>query len=158
MKKVFLAMVCMASLVMMTACGGGNNNAKKEASDILEDAKEMVQKSEVVSSDWPENEYTKLIPKPENITITGNQEVDNMYYIGHRIVIKNFSKEDCKAYIEKLKAAGFTKPIAGMKDVITNDKETMFSFDALNADGVHASVSIMGSNGMISITKNKNQE
>ena len=27
-----------------------------------------------------------------------------------------------------------------MKDVITNDKETMFSFDALNADGVHASV------------------
>ena len=47
---------------------------------------------------------------------------------------------------------------AGMKDVITNDKETMFSFDALNADGVHASVGIMGSNGMISITKNKNQE
>ena len=90
MKKVFLSMVCLASLVMMTACGGGNNNAKKEASDILEDAKEMVQKSEVVSSDWPENEYTKLIPKPENITITGNQEVDNMYYIGHRIVIKNF--------------------------------------------------------------------
>ena len=49
-------------------------------------------------------------------------------------------------------------PLAGMKDVITNDKETMFSFDALNADGVHASVSIMGSNGMISITKKKNQE
>jgi len=31
MKKVFLSMVCMASLVMMTACGGGN--AKKESSE-----------------------------------------------------------------------------------------------------------------------------
>lgn len=158
MKKVFITMMCMASLVIMTACGGGNNNAQTEASDILEDAQEMVQKSEVVSSEWPENEYTNLIPKPENITITGNQKVDNMYYIGHRIIIKDFSKEDCKAYIEKLKAAGFTNPIAGMKDVITNDKETIFSFDALNADGVHASVGIMGSNGTIEITKKKNQE
>lgn len=151
-------MVCLASLVIMTACGGGNNNAKKEASDILEDAKEMVQKSEVVSSDWPENEFTKLVPKPENVKIMGNKKVDNAYYIGHSVVVKGWSKENCKAYVEKLKAAGFTKPIAGMKDVITNDKETMFSFDALNADGVHASVGIMGSNGMIEITKKKNQE
>ncbi len=147
----------MASLVIMTACGG-ENNAKKEASDILEDAQEMVQESEVVSSEWPENEFTNLIPKPNNITITGNKPIDNMYYIGHTIVVKDWSIEDCKAYIEKLKAAGFTKPIAGMKDVITNDKETIYSFDALNADGVHASVGIMGSNGTIDITKNKNQE
>ena len=158
MKRVFLALMCMASLVIMTACGGGNNNAKKEASDILDDAKEMVEKSEVVSSDWPENEYTKLIPKPENVKISGNKKVDNAYYIGHTIVVENWSKEDCKAYIEKLKAAGFTKPLAGMKDVITNDKETMYSFDALNADGVHASVGIMGKNGTINIKKNKSQE
>ena len=157
MKKVFLSMVCMASLVLMTACGG-ENNAKKEASDILEDAQEMVQESEVVSSEWPENEFTNLIPKPDNITITGNKPIDNMYYIGHTIVVKDWSREDCKAYIEKLKADGFTKPIAGMKDVITNDKETIYSFDALNADGVHASVGIMGSNGTINITKKKNQE
>lgn len=109
MRKVFLALMCMASLVIMTACGGGNNNAKKEASDILDDAKEMVEKSEVVSSDWPENEFTKLIPKPENVKISGNKKVDNAYYIGHTIVVENWSKEDCKAYIEKLKAAGFTK-------------------------------------------------
>ena len=31
MKKVFLSMVCMANLVLMTACGGGNNNAIKTA-------------------------------------------------------------------------------------------------------------------------------
>ena len=31
MKKVFLSMVCMASLVIMTACGGGN--AKKDGSE-----------------------------------------------------------------------------------------------------------------------------
>ena len=157
MKKVFISMLCMASLVIMTACGG-ENNAKKEASDILEDAQEMVQESEVVSSEWPENEFTILIPKPDNITITGNKPIDNMYYIGHTIVVKDWSREDCKAYIEKLKAVGFTKPIAGMKDVITNDKETIYSFDALNADGVHASVGIMGSNGTIDITKKKNQE
>ena len=158
MKKVFVALMCMASLVIMTACGGGNSNAKKEASDILDDAKEMVQKSEVVSSDWPENEFTKLVPKPENVKITGNKKVDNAYYIGHSVVVKGWSKEDCKAYVEKLKAAGFTKPLAGMKDVITNDKETMFSFDALNADGVHASAAVMGENGTINIQKKKSQE
>ena len=158
MRKEFLALMCMASLVIMTACGGGNNNAKKEASDILDDAKEMVKKSEVVSSDWPENEFTKLVPKPENVKIMGNKKVDNAYYIGHSVVVKGWSKEDCKAYVEKLKAAGFTKPLAGMKDVITNDKETMFSFDALNADGVHASAAVMGENGTINIQKNKSQE
>ena len=156
MKKVFLALMCIASLVIMTACGGGN--AKKDGSDILEDAEKMVQKSEVVSSDWPENEFTKLVPKPENVKIMGNKKVDNAYYIGHSVVVKGWSKEDCKAYVEKLKAAGFTKPLAGMKDVITNDKETMFSFDALNADGVHASAAVMGENGTINIQKNKSQE
>ena len=32
MKRAFLSMVCMVSLVMMTACGGGGN-AKKDGSE-----------------------------------------------------------------------------------------------------------------------------
>ncbi|MBR4044847.1 MAG: hypothetical protein IKJ10_09455, partial [Bacteroidaceae bacterium] len=49
MKKVFLSMVCMASLVLMTACGGGGakkegsegtTEVKKEAKATLDDLKE----------------------------------------------------------------------------------------------------------------------
>lgn len=153
MKKTILALACMAAVTMFAACGGGN--AKKEADGILKEAQEKVKAREVVSSEWPKNEFTKLIPEPENVTITGNEKVDNMYYLGHRIVVKDWSKEDCKAYIEKLKAAGFTKPLVGMEDVITSDTDKMYSFDATNADGVHASVGIMGSNGSIDITTKK---
>ena len=154
MRKVCLAMMCISSLVITVACGG-NNSVKKEPSDILENAKDLVTENETVSSEWPDNEFTGLVPKPDNVTITGNKKVDNAYYTGHTVVVKDWSKEDCMAYAEKLKAAGFTKPLAGMKDVVTNDKGTMYSFDALNADGVHASVGVMGNNGTINITKNK---
>lgn len=42
MKKVFLAMICMASLVIMTACGGGG--AKKESSEGAAEVMEGVTK------------------------------------------------------------------------------------------------------------------
>ena len=50
MKKVFLAMVCMASLVMMTACGGGG--AKKEASEGTAEVKKEAKASKSVKGEW----------------------------------------------------------------------------------------------------------
>ena len=40
MKKVFLSMVCMASLVIMTACGGGGNTNKDATGETAEVKKE----------------------------------------------------------------------------------------------------------------------
>ena len=43
MKKVFITIICLASLVLMTACGGGN--AKKDGSEgtaeVKKEAKDM---------------------------------------------------------------------------------------------------------------------
>ena len=40
MKKVFLSMICMASLVIMTACGGGGNTNKDATGETAEVKKE----------------------------------------------------------------------------------------------------------------------
>ena len=50
MKKVFLAMVCMASFVMMTACGGGG--AKKESSEGTAEVKKEAKASKSVKGEW----------------------------------------------------------------------------------------------------------
>ena len=50
MKKVFLALMCIASLVIMTACGGGN--AKKDASGETAEVKKEAKASKSVKSEW----------------------------------------------------------------------------------------------------------
>ena len=49
MKKVYLALMCMASLTMMTACGGNkadNANAEKENTEAVENADEQQAEAE----------------------------------------------------------------------------------------------------------------
>ena len=50
MKKVFVALMCMASLVIMTACGGGN--AKKDASGETAEVKKEAKASKSVKGEW----------------------------------------------------------------------------------------------------------
>lgn len=148
MKKIYLALMCMAAVTMFTACGG---NANKKAVDGTTDTRE------VVSSDWPENEYTKLVPEPESVKITGNQAVDNVYYAGHQVVTSGWSVSDCKAYAERVKKAGFTSPGSG-SDVVIQDDGTTYSFCAKNSNGMIVSLYTDGSHGAISIEKRKAQE
>lgn len=145
MKKTILALACMASLMIMTACGGGS----KKSSDGT------TKTEEVVSSEWPENEYTKLIPQPEGVTIEGNQANDNPYFVGHDIAISGWSVADAKAYAEQLKKAGFTIPGSGSEDGVVEDNGTTFSFAVENSDGLYVSIYTNGSNGAISIQKSK---
>ena len=145
MKKTILALACMASLVIMTACGGGS----KKASDGTTNTKE------VVSSKWPDTEHTKQVPKPEGITIVGNQPIDNVYTVGHTIVISDCSVATAKAYAEQLKKAGFTIPGSGSKDGVVEDDGKTFSFAMENSDGVYVNIYTNGTNGGISIQKSK---
>ena len=50
MKKVFLSMVCMVSLVIMTACGGGN--AKKDGSEGTAEVKKEAKASKSMKGEW----------------------------------------------------------------------------------------------------------
>lgn len=146
MKKTILALACMAAVTMFAACGGGS---KKSADGTTKT-------EEVVSSKWPENEYTKLIPQPEGVTLKGNEAIDNVYFIGHTIVTSGWSVADAKAYAEQLKKAGFTIPGGGSEDGVVEDDGTTFSFAVKNSDGVNVSIYTNGGHGGISIQKSKN--
>lgn len=52
MKRVFLSMVCVASLAIIAACGGGNNNVKKESSEGTAEVKNEVTASKSVKGEW----------------------------------------------------------------------------------------------------------
>jgi hypothetical protein len=77
---------------------------------------------------WPDNEYTKLLPKPD-------LEISSAVDSGANFVVmfKSATMEQLKAYTEKVKAAGFN---IGAE---TEEQEVMgmeyYSFNAQNADG-----------------------
>lgn len=88
---------------------------------------------------WPVNEYTNLIPTPE-VTVYDEEPMDNQYFVGHTIETVGWSIEDCKAYVEQLKADGFTTPSGGYDDVVIEDTDTRYIFAAENSDGVYVSI------------------
>jgi hypothetical protein len=83
--------------------------------------------------DWPDNEFTRLVPKP-NFVVLGASEDGDTFTIG----FNNVTIEQTKAYAEKLKAAGFTI------DEETEDIAVMgivaYKFSAKNEDGYFVSL------------------
>lgn len=153
MKKIYLALMCMAAVTMFTACGGGNSN--KKTADGKAEAKTEAKSD---SKKWPVTEYTKLIPQPKGITIYEEHAIaeDNPYFSGHQITVTDWSIEDCKAYAEELKKAGFTTIPAGYKSLVGDDDDKKYSFRAENSDGVFVTVSTYtGRSGIISIQVKK---
>lgn len=154
--KKFLGLVLVLTILIgaltLTGCGektnnggtvtnGGNSNNSDEVS-------------------WPNNEYTKLIPKPEEAVIYSEKAIDNVYFLGHNITLEDWTIEECKVYAEKLKDAGFTEPGAGASDVVVTDTDSMYSFGAKNSDGVYVTVGAYSGNnsGSISIQVTKDDE
>ncbi len=153
MKKVFIALMCMASLMIMTACGGGNKNNNATADGKAEVKKE----AKAEGKKWPATEYTKLIPEPEGATVYEEHAIDNNYFAGHNITVTDWSIEECKAYAAKLQEMGFTTPGAGATSVVVTDNGTDYSFGAKNSDGVYVTVGTRaGKSGGISIQVQKN--
>ena len=73
---------------------------------------------------WPENDLTKLVPKPENVIVVSSEGVGDFYYG----IVMAMSFDDTYAYAEQLVAAGFEGDLEMLKS------NTMFW--ATNADGV----------------------
>ena len=99
-----------------------------------------------LGGDWPENEYTKQVPKPPfGLTAAGTDEY------GFSVAFIGVETDDLRDYVEKLKDKGFTK------DVESEDTEmfgiVMFTYAASNSKGYRVEVtSAMGVCGM-TITK-----
>ena len=92
---------------------------------------------------WPDNDLTRLVPKPDMIVAATNMEGNNVF----TVLFANPTMEQLRAYAEKVKAAGFSN------NVVSEDQEAMgmkiFSFSASNANGIKVEIfSAMGTSGM----------
>ena len=92
--------------------------------------------------DWPENEFTKLLPKP-NFTLTAALGSDSEF----TVLFQDAAIEQIRAYVEQAKSAGFTV------DVDVTDEAVMgmeiYTFEAKNSAGYKLSIyAAMGTSGL----------
>ena len=99
-----------------------------------------------IGGDWPDNEFTKLIPKPDFELFAANTETDSF-----SVAFTSATIEQIKDYAAKVKAAGFN-----INEEV-EDQEVMgmviYSFTAENADGY--TVEITSANGTSALTISK---
>ena len=99
-----------------------------------------------IGGDWPDNEFTKLIPKPDFELFAANTETDSF-----SAAFTSATIEQIKDYAAKVKAAGFN-----INEEV-EDQEAMgmviYSFTAENADGY--TVEITSANGTSALTISK---
>ena len=99
-----------------------------------------------VGGDWPDNEFTKLVPKPDFELFAANTETDSF-----SVAFMSATIEQIKDYAAKVKAAGFN-----INEEV-EDQEMMgmviYSFTAENADGY--TIEITSANGTSSLSISK---
>ena len=99
-----------------------------------------------IGGDWPDNEFTKLIPKPDFELFAANTETDSF-----SVAFMSATIEQIKDYAAKVKVAGFN-----INEEV-EDQEVMgmviYSFTAENADGY--TVEITSANGTSSLSISK---
>lgn len=95
-----------------------------------------------IGGNWPDNEYTKLVPKPSFELYAAVIEDETF-----SVMFTNATIEQIKAYAEQVKAAGFN-----LNEELTDENVmgmVIYSFAAENADGYSVEIfSASGSSGM----------
>ncbi|MCJ0536677.1 DUF6591 domain-containing protein [Enterococcus cecorum] len=110
MKKITIFLSVLLSVFMLTGCGG----TKKEVKESL---------------DWPDNELTKLIPKPD--AKYGETNSIESTFIAK---IKQQSAEDYKKYVQECEKKGFK--IDKTEDVTSSFK----TYEAYDKSGNHLTI------------------
>ena len=99
-----------------------------------------------IGGDWPDNEFTKLIPKPDFELFAANTITDSF-----SVAFMSATIEQIKDYAAKVKAAGFNineevedQDVMGM---------VIYSFTAENADGYTVEITFTNGTSSLSISK-----
>ena len=99
-----------------------------------------------LGGDWPDNEFTKLIPKPDFELFAANTETDSF-----SVAFMSATIEQIRDYAAKVKAAGFN-----INEEV-EDQEVMgmviYSFTAENADGYTVEITFASGTSSLSISK-----
>ncbi|MDR0906747.1 MAG: hypothetical protein LBN00_11365 [Oscillospiraceae bacterium] len=102
---------------------------------------------EVGSGDWPDNEFTKLLPKPDlPVSMTGVGTEDSDF---QAVLVATI--EQTRAYAEQVRDKGFTV------DAETEDREIMgmsiYYYTAKNAAGYKVEVTFSGGMSVVTVKK-----
>ena len=99
-----------------------------------------------MGGDWPDNEFTKLVPKPDfAISLAGGEGGS------FGITFIDASIEQIKDYVEKVKAAGFT--INAETEDMAAAGMVIYSYTAQNASGY--TVTVFSASGMTGMSIEK---
>jgi len=97
------------------------------------------------SVEWPDNEYTRQVPRPPFPIRRINDMSSSVGLI--QINFVEGTVEGTDAFIEQLKAAGFTNNVKHQR-VVDAGGNTVIQFDGYNAGGWCASFRYMGDNAV----------
>ena len=99
-----------------------------------------------LGGDWPDNEFTKLVPKPDFELFAANTETDSF-----SVAFTSATIEQIRDYAAKVKAAGFN-----INEEV-EDQEVMgmviYSFTAENADGYTVEITFANGTSALTISK-----
>ena len=149
MKKtavLFLAVV----MISLVACSKGNNEVDDLTNQVEQEQeqtdKDDLKQEDAKKDDWPDNEFTALIPKPEfsflAASVSGSTFSSN--FAGATI-------EQVRDYVAKLQEAGFNVNAEVQDEEIYG--MVTYDYKASNAEGY--SIHIYYGNESFSITMNK---
>ncbi|MBP5255942.1 MAG: hypothetical protein J6Z80_02690 [Clostridia bacterium] len=100
------------------------------------------------AGEWPDNEFTRLVPKPDMEILAGTEE-DGEF----TVAFSGATLEQIKTYVGKLKVAGF------IIDAETTDQDfqgiTVYSYEASNKDGYTVTVSFTMGSAAMSISRSE---
>ncbi len=142
MKKILILTIFATSLLAVS-CGSRNKQQKAEQDKLTEEVMEIADIKDVSAGNWVDNEYTKMVPKPD---MTVSQSAGTGF--GYSVVFSGATTRDqMKAYAEKLKEAGFNV------DPRTSDDSDMYTFWAKNADDWRVQLTVTSSANNLLISK-----
>ncbi|MBO4326761.1 MAG: hypothetical protein J5950_05785 [Clostridia bacterium] len=95
---------------------------------------------------WPDNEYTRQLPKPDFSILAATDE-DGSF----DVVFTGVTIDQIKAYVEKVKASGFTRSAEVQDENIMG--MTIFAYTAENSEGYSVSISFTAGTAAMSVSK-----
>ena len=102
LRRALCAVICL--VLLLSAVGCANNEQDEKQDTGKQDEEALV----TMTSVWPENEYTKGVPKPENGTVESVMEMKGSPVI-YSISITGITRQQAMQYIEALQDMGFEK-------------------------------------------------
>lgn len=141
-------MAALAAIAFL-AVSCGNKGAKQQSADRQSDIERQVTEDivgsiENVSTDkWVDNEYTKLVPKPD-MAVSESANTGMGYSI---VFARSVTLDQMKAYAEKLKQAGFNV------DCGDSESDGIYSFWGDNAAGWSVRVTVTSNANNLLISK-----